>query len=88
MTTSIPLSDLLARWKPGSYDWTWQQEYANLIDHPVTQRIRERVDVEGFGFIDDHSPILLGSDSRVWDGHHRIVIAMERGVEYLNVNIV
>jgi hypothetical protein len=25
-------------------------------------------------------PISLGNDGRVWDGHHRIVAAMQRGI--------
>ena len=30
-------------------------------------------------------PILLGNDGRVWDGHHRLVVARETGIEWVPV---
>lgn len=86
--TEIPLEEILKKWRPGSYDWAWQQEFDDLKDSPVTKEIEARVDKEGISFVDCISPVLLGSDGRVWDGHHRIVIAMKRGITTLNVEIV
>lgn len=80
---STSLARIVTFWRPGSADWTWADEYHNLIRDEVTQRIRERVDSEGIDFADSFAPILLGSDGRVWDGHHRIVLALERGVTHL-----
>ena len=59
------LAQLLTFWRPGSCDWTWAEEYADLIDDPAPARIRERVAREGFGFADDVAPIHLGGDGRV-----------------------
>lgn len=88
MITSLSVEEITALWRPGSHDWPWSAEYDDLANDPVTQAIEERVDKEGIGFADDIAPILLGSDGRVWDGHHRIVIAMKRGIKTLNVDIV
>lgn len=33
-------------------------------------------------------PVLLGNDGRVWDGHHRIVVAMRLGIESVPVEVV
>lgn len=84
---NMRVEDILRHWRPGSAEWAWDEEYADLIDDPVTDRVRERIDAEGFGFDDHLAPVLLGSDGRVWDGHHRIVIAMERGREHLMVEV-
>lgn len=81
------LAQILTFWRPGSADWTWAEEYADLIDNPVTARVRDRVEADGFGFCDDVAPILLGSDGRVWDGHHRIVLAIEDNAHELMVEV-
>lgn len=89
MTDTVPMlvADVLDNWRPGSHDWGWPEERQDLTDDPVTEAVRRRVDAEGIGFIDDVAPILLGSDGRVWDGHHRLIIAMERGIEYVQVEL-
>lgn len=84
----MSLDEILTSWRPGSHEWTWGTEYADLIDDPVTTAVRKRVDAEGIGFMDHLAPILLGSDGRVWDGHHRIVIAIQRGISHLSVEVV
>lgn len=56
---------------------------AELMKQERTREILQRVDAEGIGFIDYVSPVLLGNDGRVWDGHHRICIAIERGIPSL-----
>lgn len=82
---SMPLSHILTFWRPGSGDWPWFEEYTNLIGAPVTDAVRARVNAEGFGFHDHIAPVLLGSDHRVWDGHHRIVLAIQQAVPSLMV---
>lgn len=84
---STPLAHIVTFWRPGSQDWSWAEEYADLLADPVTERVRERVDSEGIAFADAHSPVLLGNDGRVWDGHHRIVIAIERRIPSLMVEL-
>lgn len=67
-------------WRPGSHAWGWAEEYADIMAQEKTPHIRARVDAEGIGFQDHIAPILLGSDGRVWDGHHRLCLARERGL--------
>lgn len=86
--TRMPLRRILAEWRPGSHDWSWDDEYADLVDDDVTRQIEERVLDEGIGFTDHIAPVLLGSDGRVWDGHHRIVLAMKHGITELRVDEV
>lgn len=76
---SKPLSHIVTFWRPGSHDWSWADEYADLMgrDREVTDAIDERVRLEGIAFADDFAPVLLGSDGRVWDGHHRICLAIK-----------
>lgn len=85
------VEEVLLRWRPGSRDWTWQEEFYDLLNDPhhkeVTAAVRLRVIEEGIGFIDGIAPILLGSDGRVWDGHHRLCIARELGIERVLVDV-
>ena len=83
--TEMPLAQVVEFWRPGSHDWTWVDEYADIVARPETPAIRKRVQEEGIGFLDRVAPILLGSDGRVWDGHHRICIALELGIGTVNV---
>lgn len=83
--TEMPVAQIVTFWRPGSHDWSWAEEYADIIDNPVTAAVRERVNNEGVGFVDHLAPVLLGSDGRVWDGHHRICIAIEQGIPTLMV---
>jgi hypothetical protein len=57
------------------------------MGRPETDRIRQRVDNEGIDFIDHLAPVLLGSDGRVWDGHHRICIAIKYCIPSLMVEL-
>ena len=84
----MPLATILTFWRPGSYDWSWAEEFDDLQNHSATPAIRRRVREEGIGFADDHSPVLLGNDGRVWDGHHRIVIAIDEDITHLMVEAV
>ena len=87
-TILIPKSvaQIVTFWRPGSGDWSWADEYADLMDgegKEVTERILARVDSEGIDFADSFAPVSLGTDGRIWDGHHRIVIAIQRGIHSL-----
>lgn len=74
------LDHLLGVYRVGSGDWAWREEYDNLIDQPDTQKLLARIRAEGI-----REPVLLGTDGRVWDGHHRIVIAMHLGLDSVPV---
>lgn len=88
----IPVTELMEGWRPGSQgdDWTWSYEYVYcwMSDGPRTTSIIERVKNEGIGFDDIENPITLGDDGRVWDGHHRILIARYLGIETVKVRKV
>ena len=85
--TPVPLAWLVTHWRPGSRgdDWTWAEEYVELTERPATFEIERRVLAEGIGFMDHIAPILLGDDGRIWDGHHRIVLAMKYGIGWVRV---
>jgi len=77
---SVRFDHLIGVYAVGSGDWSWIEEYDHLIDQPDTQKLLARIREEGI-----REPILLGSDGRVWDGHHRIVIAMHLGLDSVPV---
>lgn len=79
--------EVVSRWRPGSADWSWAEEWGDLQHDPVTAIVRERVLNEGIGFADKIAPVLLGSDGRVWDGHHRLCLALDMGIETVWVEI-
>lgn len=77
---NVRLDHLLGVYAVGSGDWSWTVEYEKLIDRPATRALLERVRAEGI-----REPVLLGTDGRVWDGHHRIVVAMHLGLDSVPV---
>lgn len=97
----MSLEDVLTGWRPGSHDtadtpdganreWTWRDEAVDLFgrDHERTAGVLERVALEGINFGSEYgADICLGSDGRVWDGHHRIVIAIALQIPYLLVDV-
>ena len=84
-----PVSQIVTFWRPGSHEWTWADEYADLFGRnaEVTAAITRRVEGEGIEFADEFAPVLLGSDGRVWDGHHRVCIAIKKGIPSLMVEV-
>lgn len=76
----VRLDALLDVYSVGSGDWSWDEEYTKLIDQPGTRKLLDRIRAEGI-----REPILLGTDGRVWDGHHRIIIAMHIGIDSVPV---
>jgi len=80
---SRSVAQIITFWRPGSGDWSWADEYADVMSQERTTEIYRRVDAEGISFIDSVAPVLLGNDGRVWDGHHRICIAIQRHIHSL-----
>jgi len=78
----MSLDELLARWRPGSYEppWTWDDEDEDIWTHPHTPALAAHIATEGM-----QEPVLLGSDGRVWDGHHRICIARRLGLDVVPI---
>lgn len=82
-----PLSRVLAEVAVGSRDWTWEEEWADLDQrHAATgylDTLEQQIRENGITM-----PVLIGSDGRLWDGHHRLRIASRLGIEYVPVEIV
>lgn len=74
------LDRLLREVRPGSRDWTWQQEHDDLwfsvhAGTSVMDDLATSMQTEG-----QREPVILGDDGRLWDGHHRVAVAMRLGI--------
>lgn len=59
----------------GSGDWSWEQEFDILRSREhedVMAELRPSIAQDGI-----RDAVLIGTDGRVWDGHHRICVADE-----------
>lgn len=81
-----PLVRVLAEVRCGSQDWSWEEEWASLDRrHAQTNylaTLEQQIRENGITL-----PILIGSDGRLWDGHHRLRIAVRLGIEYIPVEV-
>lgn len=92
MSEVMELIDVRRGWLPGSYDqpWSWADEHNDIITREcaccgrpghymqaLADHVREKGEIT--------EPVLLGSDGRVWDGHHRIVAASIIGLPVIPV---
>lgn len=73
---TMDVRHLIEEYRPGSVldpDWRWPHEMQFLMrrDQLYVALLTEDIKRNGM-----HTPILLGDDGRVWDGHHRIAAAM------------
>ncbi len=70
----ISMSQIVTEWRPGSHDepWSWMDEAHDLWQREPIVMDDLLSDVMRRGIVE---PVDLGDDGRVWDGHHRIVIA-------------
>lgn len=82
-----PLQRILTEVRCGSRDWTWDEEWADLDRrHAATgylDKLEQQIRENGITM-----PVLIGSDGRLWDGHHRLRIAVRAGIGYVPVEIV
>lgn len=82
---------IMRRWRPGSYPppWSWRDEETDFFTRQPEYMDAMAVALLRRGwsaFLDDGS-ILLGNDGRVWNGHHRIVLARRLGITHLTVEV-
>ena len=76
---TVRVADVLAQYGPGDsgdqliYRWGWREEFAQLWIDDATHMHNLLVDIKRHGI---REPILLGNDGRLWDGHHRLAIAV------------
>lgn len=81
MARNVPLPSLLTVFTPGD-DMTWPEQFEWLRVHHSTRlrMLAKEIKAEGI-----REPILLGSDGRVWDGHHRLAVAMRLDIKQVPV---
>ena len=79
---TLPLSVVLSQWRVGSHEWTWDEEFADLWtrDEAALDLLATSVQETGM-----REPVQLGGDGRVWDGHHRLAVAVVLGLEHVPV---
>lgn len=67
----LPLAFVLGYYHDGD-DHGWPTEFADLRTRDALRIASLTVDIAANGI---REPILIGSDGRVWDGHHRLCVA-------------
>lgn len=81
-----PLTRVLTDVRCGSQDWTWDEEWADLDRrHSETgylAKLEQEIRANGITM-----PVLIGTDGRLWDGHHRLRIAVRLGIDYVPVEV-
>lgn len=80
---NLPIVVILKRWRPGSGDWDWPDEWADLAQRDAGMTLAGLImDIAENGI---NAPVLLGDDGRVWGGHHRLMVARLLGIEEVPV---
>jgi ParB-like chromosome segregation protein Spo0J len=81
-----PLARVLAEVRCGSRDWSWDEEWLDLDARHVGTgylgKLEQQIREKGITM-----PVLIGTDGRLWDGHHRLRIAVRLGIEYVPVEL-
>ena len=67
----MSLREILTSWQDGD-GIGWPAEFAWLRTYHHKQLAALAIDVAKNGF---QEPITLGTDGRIWDGHHRLCVA-------------
>lgn len=70
------LADLLTHYRDGD-EHGWGTEFAYLREHHAGRLAVLRADIATNGI---QTPIHIGDDARIWDGHHRLCVADELGI--------
>lgn len=81
-----PLQRVLTEVRCGSQDWSWEEEWADLdrrhADTGYLAGLEQQIRKNGIT-----TPVLIGSDGRLWNGHHRLRIAVRLGIDYVPVEL-
>lgn len=78
----LELEYVLSAWGPGSGNWPWAAEFGDLLTRDGGALASLLADVAVHGI---REPLLLGDDRRVWDGHHRLLVARLLGLTAIPV---
>lgn len=81
-----PIDRILREVAVGSGDWSWGEEWADLDQRHATtgylDKLQQQIKENGITM-----PVLIGTDGRLWDGHHRLCVAVRLGIAYIPVEI-
>jgi len=81
-----PLARVLTEVRCGSQDWTWEEEWADLdrrhAETGYLSKLEQDIAANGITM-----PVLVGTDGRLWDGHHRLRIAARLGIGFVPVEV-
>lgn len=80
--TVMPLAAVLAHWRSGWFDLTWRESVDAIWTKEPVQMASLGGSIEAVGI---QKPIVLGTDGRVWDGHHRLAVACRLGLREVPV---
>jgi len=78
---TMPVENLLRRYKDGD-ELGWEQTFAWLVENRSERIVWLMGEVSRDGMT---SPVSLGPDGRVWDGHHRLLVARILGLRRVPV---
>lgn len=73
----MSLDYILENFTPGEEANAWSDEFVWIIENDYTHTARLAREVKRVGM---NLPILLGNDGRVWNGHHRLLVALILGM--------
>jgi len=76
--TLLTVAEAMQQWRPGSHDWTWEDESRDLWKRDRQKMAALASSIRWSGLREaeaDEEPITLGNDGRVWSGHHRLLAA-------------
>ncbi len=81
-----PLTRVLTEVRCGSQDWTWDEEWADLDRRHAETGYLDKLgrDIRANGIT---MPVLIGTDGRLRDGHHRLRLAVRLGIGYVPVEL-
>lgn len=79
---TMPLYEVFAKYQPGSHEWGWADEFNDIAarDRDLVSALRHSIGRDGM-----RESVLLGDDQRVWDGHHRLLVARQLSLESVPV---
>jgi hypothetical protein len=72
LAVEMPVIAVLTGWRDGD-EHGWPTEFKWLDENRSEELLALTASVEHEGF---KNPVLLGDDGRVWDGHHRLRVAL------------
>jgi hypothetical protein len=77
-----PLGRVLSEVRCGSQDWSWGEEWADLDYYRSEElaALEQQIRVNGIT-----EPLLIGTDGRLWNGHHRLRLAVRLNIVYVPV---